>query len=444
MAVSSHLRFAAGVCLLSTGLFVSGAGSAIAVAAPNTHGSTTHAHDGAGSSPGGSSAGTTLSSQASSQASSVANAVRNTLQAVATTLGSGMKLGLPASPGATSTTTVAGGTTPTQAQNGASSVAAAPNVPAPLTDAVGPAPQAPAPVTDAVGPAPQAPAPVTDAVGPAPQAPAPLTDGVGPAAQAPAPVGDVAGQATVLPTPVTDVVAQLSDLLVPASAVVALVPSLLARGFELAVAVEETLVAGGLITLMQLPSDLSSLLGASAAMPAVAGPPGIDGYRPAAAADPSVLAAPPTASQLLLPLPLADSPGPAMVPDAPAIAAFDAVPTTHVGRDSSVAGTAVPAPGVHGLTAVLSHLGSAVRQALRSVSLAELAAAALPGLGGLVLSTAAGVRTGQRQAKAGFALQTARIARFARPGPLGVVRSDRLVALRRPKAAAERRLDIAA
>ena len=412
MAVSSHLRFAAGVCLLSTGLFVSGAGSAIAVAAPNTHGSTTHAHDGAGSSPGGSSAGTTLSSQASS----VANAVRNTLQAVATTLGSGMKLGLPASPGATSTTTVAGGTTPTQAQNGASSVAAAPNVPAPLTDAVGPAPQAPAP----------------------------LTDGVGPAAQAPAPVGDVAGQATVLPTPVTDVVAQLSDLLVPASAVVALVPSLLARGFELAVAVEETLVAGGLITLMQLPSDLSSLLGASAAMPAVAGPPGIDGYRPAAAADPSVLAAPPTASQLLLPLPLADSPGPAMVPDAPAIAAFDAVPTTHVGRDSSVAGTAVPAPGVHGLTAVLSHLGSAVRQALRSVSLAELAAAALPGLGGLVLSTAAGVRTGQRQAKAGFALQTARIARFARPGPLGVVRSDRLVALRRPKAAAERRLDIAA
>ena len=50
------------------------------------------------------------------------------------------------------------------------------------------------------------------------------------------------------------------------------------------------------------------------------------------------------------------------------------------------------------------------------VSLAALAALALPGAGGLVILTGAGVRVGYRQAKAGFALQTAGIARFAGPG----------------------------
>ena len=66
------------------------------------------------------------------------------------------------------------------------------------------------------------------------------------------------------------------------------------------------------------------------------------------------------------------------------------------------------------------------------VSLAALAAVALPGVGGLVILTAAGVRVGYRQAKAGFALRTAGIARFARPGavPLGVVRSGSLVVVR--------------
>ena len=66
------------------------------------------------------------------------------------------------------------------------------------------------------------------------------------------------------------------------------------------------------------------------------------------------------------------------------------------------------------------------------ISLAALAALALPGAGGLVILTAAGVRVGYRQAKAGFVLRTAGIARFARPGavPLGVVRSGSLVVVR--------------
>ena len=49
-----------------------------------------------------------------------------------------------------------------------------------------------------------------------------------------------------------------------------------------------------------------------------------------------------------------------------------------------------------------------------------------------MILTAAGVRVGYRQAKAGFAVHTAGIARFARPGavPLGVVRSGSAVVIR--------------
>ena len=66
----------------------------------------------------------------------------------------------------------------------------------------------------------------------------------------------------------------------------------------------------------------------------------------------------------------------------------------------------------------------------RAASLWALAAVALPGFGGLVFLTLAGVRIGYRQAKAGFAMRLAGIAHFARPGPLGVVRSGSLVVVR--------------
>ena len=69
---------------------------------------------------------------------------------------------------------------------------------------------------------------------------------------------------------------------------------------------------------------------------------------------------------------------------------------------------------------------------LLPVSLWALAALALPGAGGLTIFTAAGVRIGYRQAKAGFAVRAAGIASLARPGavPLGVVRSGSLVVIR--------------
>ena len=80
--------------------------------------------------------------------------------------------------------------------------------------------------------------------------------------------------------------------------------------------------------------------------------------------------------------------------------------------------------------------GSSLRRVfgeiLLPVSLWALAAGALPGAAGLVILSATGARLGYRQAKAGFALRAARIASFARPGPvpIGVVRSGPLVVIR--------------
>ena len=75
----------------------------------------------------------------------------------------------------------------------------------------------------------------------------------------------------------------------------------------------------------------------------------------------------------------------------------------------SLSGLAAPS-GVAGLM-ILNAAG------VLPISLAALAALALPGAGGLTILTAAGVRVGYRQAKAGFAVRAAGIARFARPGP---------------------------
>ena len=103
-----------------------------------------------------------------------------------------------------------------------------------------------------------------------------------------------------------------------------------------------------------------------------------------------------------------------------------------LGRTSAVSGMAPPAPDA----AFPIGAGSSFRHVfgglLLPVSLWALAAGALPWAGGLGFITLAGVRVGYRQAKAGVAVRTTRIAFFARPGavPLGVVRSGSLVAIR--------------
>ena len=103
---------------------------------------------------------------------------------------------------------------------------------------------------------------------------------------------------------------------------------------------------------------------------------------------------------------------------------------SQAGRASSLPGMAPPAPNGAIPMGVRSFLRHALHDLPVAVSLAALAAVALPGVGGLVILTLAGVRIGYRQAKAGFVLRTAGIARFAGPGPLGVVRSGSLVVVR--------------
>jgi hypothetical protein len=66
---------------------------------------------------------------------------------------------------------------------------------------------------------------------------------------------------------------------------------------------------------------------------------------------------------------------------------------------------------------------------LAPLSFVVLAALASPGLTGLMLLSAAGMFFGYRQARAASMLRAVNIARFVKSGPLGVVRSDSLVAL---------------
>ena len=81
----------------------------------------------------------------------------------------------------------------------------------------------------------------------------------------------------------------------------------------------------------------------------------------------------------------------------------------------------------------------AIVDAIRTASVAELAMAALPGLAGLLLFFATGVRVGHRQAKFGFAMEMTGIMRFAPAGPLGVVRSGSFIAVNSKSAPAPAR-----
>ena len=291
----SYLRLAAGVCVLSTGLLLGGAGGAIAVADPGSHGSVEHG-------PGCADKTNHGSSTAGNPPRS-GTTVRKTLQGVTSALGSDGNPGPQASSGATGPKTEPRGGDTTDAKKDASLGGAVPNVVAlapiavaPAPPAVAPAPPAVAPATNAVAqarnPGGQAPNPVTPAtngVAQAPAAIAPVTNVVAPApnpvGSAPNPVGSAPAAATPAPTavaPVTNVEAlvlnllapatdaQVPGLLTPLTDVVALVPLLVAWGFDVIGAVQDILtsVAGEVASLMQLPADLLSLLGVTGAVQA--------------------------------------------------------------------------------------------------------------------------------------------------------------------------------
>ncbi|WP_156525947.1 hypothetical protein [Mycobacterium adipatum] len=188
-----------------------------------------------------------------------------------------------------------------------------------------------------------------------------------------------------------------------------------------------TTVGTSVGTVAALPGELGAL------MDVTAPPPAVTGVAPQARPT-TALAAPVDLPGLLLPSAEALTLGaPAPVPAAPVPA-----PATPVSVEWA-APAATASLGVSGLTASgapQSFLDRAVSTLLVPISIAALAAVALPGVGGLLVICALGIRIGYRQAKAGWAIRVAGIARFAGSGPMGVVRSGSMITLhtRRPSA----------
>ena len=197
----------------------------------------------------------------------------------------------------------------------------------------------------------------------------------------------------------------------PVSDVVALLEALLTSVGESATAIAN------------LPSDLFAMLGAGATVPhpIMVGSQSDHRIAPLSVGS-TPIAGPQPASPLL---PITSDLLSGKLGDLPGFGTF--TPTVLMAH--SAPPPMVPAA----LSARLGEHQSLVDRAfgamLLPLSLWALATGALPGLAGLLVVFGAGIRVGYRQAKAGFAVKVAGIARFARPGPMGVVRAGSLVAL---------------
>jgi hypothetical protein len=383
--VRSRLRFGAGVCVLAAGLLMGG--GAVAVADPDSGGSP-NGDDGTNASVQG---GT-----ASSPVGKITGTLPKTLQDVASTVGSGQQ---PSSV----TSTVGSGQQPSSVTSTVGSGRQPGQQPSSVTSTVGSDPQ----------PGQQ---PSTGAKSPKKE---PGGTGSGRVAAVPDPVAAVPNVVASVPNlvaPVTDVVAPVTD-------VVASVPNLVTPGSDAIGPVQDisTSVAGA-VPLTQPQSDLSAFLVSIAGVgPVGDGSGGIHGPGLSAAAGASV------ASQLPLGPPLAGIPGVPLAGNATGVATLD---VNALGRASALSGMAPLAPEgaiPMGVEPFFQHVFSGL---LLPASLWALANIALPGAAGLVILTAAGVRVGYRQAKAGFAVRAAGTARSASLGPLGVVRPGSLVVVR--------------
>lgn len=175
-------------------------------------------------------------------------------------------------------------------------------------------------------------------------------------------------------------------------------------------------------TIAALPGELGALMGVSTP------PVPVVGMAPEARLA-TALAGPIDVPGLLMPQTPAIALGAGVVAPAPGAPVLS--PVTPVSVERTAPTTTAPL-GVSGLTASgapESFLDRAVSTLLVPISIATLAAVALPGVGGLLVICALGIRIGYRQAKAGWAIRVAGIARFAGSGPMGVVRSGSMITL---------------
>jgi hypothetical protein len=251
--------------------------------------------------------------------------------------------------------------------------------------------------------------------------------------QAPSVVASAPVVVEPLPTvdpPAPTVLAPVPGPPTPVATVVAPVPALIAPAIGVVAALEEMLtsVAGAVLSFTQLQTDLFSLLGVPGVDPGLGGVGGHAGRGLSTAAGASVLD--PMVSPLQMVLPRSAFPAIPSAGDATDDAALAGITTMLASQESSLPAQAPPMPDGVIPVGVQEFFQQVVEEVKRSPGLAVLAAAALPGLGGLLVVTAAGIRLGFRQAKAGCALHAAGIARFARSGPMGVVRSGSLIAVR--------------
>ncbi|MCW2511492.1 MAG: hypothetical protein JWR11_534 [Mycobacterium sp.] len=394
--MTTHLRIAASVCVLSTGLMIAGAGGATATADTDS-GTATNTNTGQNS------ANTPAAGPVGTIADSVRKAVQNSLQGTVQTVTGALSaipkpgqvpFGVPKPPKTTfgGTPTVYGSTGPTTA-------------PAPDAD--------PAPETNTVA------STTNEVVAPATSTPAP------PSSVAPDPLA----AATNVVTPVTNAITTVADTVGTAPNVIASLSTSTAPVVDVLTYVQNVLTSVGDAgtSLAQLPTDLAGLLGVSATTPtSTIGPAtGTSGVRTVAATSPTPSGW--SSVPQLLAVPGVHG-GPAATPPPVPVTPLDIV-TRDAARDPSNA-AAPAAPKEAGSTDVLSVVEHVIGAFVATVSLTALAAVALPGLAGLLTTCAAGIRVGYRQAKAASELPNTAISRFVGSGPVGVVRTGSQVQLR--------------
>jgi hypothetical protein len=389
---TTHSRFALGVCVLSAGLLIGSAGGAVAAADPEAGGSTA------------SSEGADGSTQSVSSATGQVESTADTGTSESSIDSTKVESARPPGPMILTVTTiiekhVAAVTKQLKEATGSTAAAATGGTSDPDVGVAQPTVVAsPTPVAASDS---NVIAPVVNPLV-AVRAVAPLvTTAVAPAAQAITSIPGVVASLPTSATPVTDVITAVQDAL--------------------------TSVAASGIAIAQLPSDLASLLGFPKGIA-----PGVIGGTLSAAG----LSA--TRDEPVLPSPSGQSPqipatsgywGTPSAGDADGPPLLGSYATSSLSQDMSVTGAAAVASEGIAPTGVLSSFEHTVSAVLVPASLVALAALALPGIGGLLIISGAGMLVGYRQAKAASSLRAAGIARFARVGPLGVVRSGSLIAL---------------
>ncbi len=404
--ITTRLRFAAGVCVLSTGLLIGSAGGAIAWADTDA-GSEPSASSTSSQGVEGATAGVTTASEPTKP---VARPLQATLQNLTTMLRSFRKLANQQAVDRKSGQTESA--VPSAEENTEASGAATTDVSsaAPETTAVASDETAVATHSNVVPPVTNPLAPVATVVEPATNPLAPISTVVEPVTNAVARVVNVfasvpAGLMALptSPTPITDVITLIQEML--------------------------TSVTDVVVTLAQLPSNLYSMLAFLPTETATS----TGGVNP----DVSAPVVATRASQSLEVAPIFLAGGMALPADIAPLETLGDIATTGLSNELPASGIASPAQNVIVRSGLGSFLEHTVRALFVPASLSALAAVALPGVGGLLIICALGTRLGYRQAKALLEVRRAGIAVFAGPGPLGVVRTDSLIALR-PRASGVR------